>query len=135
VSRYRTFVFTFEVNNQFLRLSPVAEKYIDACQDRIAARRTATGPRGGLYELVTAPDLWLGMRNGDDAFLRDVTVFTTKRRGRYVRPDRITPNLVLGETIHFDSLTVPAVEGQAILPSGQTVTTDSPYVSFPVLVE
>ncbi len=130
----RAFGFSFDVSNEFLRLSPVASRYVDAGKARIAARVSAVGPRGGLYRLVTPPDRWRESKGDPWAFVRNVTIYATKREGRYVRPSRMTPDLILGETIHFDTLTVPVAEGVAILPSGRIVETASPFLSFPVLV-
>lgn len=126
------FWFTFEVSNDFLHTSPVASQYIEACKARIAAQKSATGPRGGLYRLVSPPDKW---RTSQDAYFdRNLTVFATRREGRYVRPDRITADLVIGDTVHFDTLTTPVVEGLAVLPDGRTVETESRFVAFPVVV-
>lgn len=132
--RTRTFSFVFEVSNQFLISSPVATGYIEACKGRIAARVSAIGPRGGLYRLVTPPDQWRTSQDAFDAFTRNVTVYGTERQGRYVRPDRITPDLILDEPIRFDSLTVPVVDGKAVLPNGSTVESAWPYLTFPVPV-
>lgn len=129
----RTFVFTFEVRNEFLRDSPVASEYIEMAKAMVAARRSVEGPRGGFYRLVTPPDQWRESQDAFDAFVRNVTVYGTKRQGRYVRPDRITPDLRLGDAIHFDTLTAPVVEGKAVLPGG-TVETTSKYVDFPVWI-
>jgi hypothetical protein len=129
----RQFGFSFEVSNEFLRLSPVAGQYVEARKARIAARKSAIGPRGGLYRLVSPPDRWRESQDGY-AFYRNVTVYGTKREGRYVRPDRITPDLLVGDTLHFDTLTTPVVEGVAMLPDGRTVETESRFVSFPVVV-
>jgi len=132
--KLRRFWFSFEVSNEFMAESPVADRYVEACKARIAARKSAVGPRGGLYRLVTPPDRWRTSQDARDAFLRNVTVVATKRSGKYVRPDRITPDLRLGEAIHFDSLTTAAVDGRVRLPDGRTVETQSPFVAFPVLV-
>jgi len=131
----RAFWFTFDVNNEFLRLSPVASEYVETSKRRIAARESVEGPRGGLYRLVTPPDRWRQSSDDPWSFTHNTTRFGTKRQGRYVRPDRITPELRFGGDIHFDTLTVPVVEGQVVLPSGATVETTSKFVDFPVLVE
>ena len=127
----RTFGFAFDVNNEFLRLSPVATEYVRACKNQVAARMSAIGPRGGLYRLVTPPDGW---RESSDDYYRNVTAFATTRQGRYVRPDRITPDLRLGESIHFDTLTVAVVDGTVILPSGKIASGITVrFVTFPVM--
>ena len=128
----RTFGFAFDVSNKFLRQSPVATEYVRACKNQVAARMSAIGPRGGLYRLVTPPDRWRESSEDDYGFLRNVTVFAAKRQGRYVRPDRITPDLRLGEDL--DPLTVPVVNGSAILPSGGIVSgITAPHLDFPVM--
>lgn len=128
----RSFRFTFEVSNQFRQLSPVAEEYIEVSKRQIAELPSAIGPRGGLYRLVTPPDEWRESQDAWDAFLRNVTVFGTLRTGRYVRPDRITPELRLGPDIKLHTLTAPVSEGVAVLPDGSTVEVASPYIAFPV---
>jgi hypothetical protein len=132
----RRFVFTFEVSNRFLRQSPAAASYVDIAKARIAARRAVLGPRGGLYRLVTPPDKWRESQDYGNAFIRNVTVYGTKREGRYVRPDRITADLLLPDSVTFTTLTVPVEDGSAILPSGSVVNgIESPYLDFPVVVE
>lgn len=128
----KTFLFTFEASNEFLRHSPVADEYVEAKKRRIAAQTSALGPRGGLYRLVTPPDKWRESQDHPWAFTRNVTLFATRREGKYVRPDRITPDMILGDTLTFVTLTAPVIGGRAVLPDGGTVTTTSKYVDFPV---
>src|SRR5690242_157630 len=91
----RTFGFSFTVNEQFRRLSPVAEQFIEGCKAQIAARVTASGPRGGLYRLTTPPDRWRETNDYDGYdFIQGNVRFLTKRSGVYVPPRRVTPDLL-----------------------------------------
>ena len=129
----RKFAFVFEVSHQFLVGSPVASQYVEIAKMRIANQRSIVGPRGGLYRLVTPPDEWFEDRTY--RWDRNQVLFGTHRMGRYVRPDRVTPDLRLDVDVTFDTLTTPVVEGVAVLPSGKKVETPSRFVSFPVIIE
>ncbi len=128
----RDFQFFFEVSHKFLVESPVAQQYVEIAKARIANQRSIVGPRGGLYRLVTPPDEWVEDRTY--WWDRNRVLFGTRRAGRYVRPDRVTPDLRLSDDVTFDTLTTPVVEGLAVLPSGNTIETPSRFVSFPVIL-
>lgn len=134
MSRTKTFAFSFDVSDQFLRESPAAQDYIEMAKARIAARTSALGPRGGVYRLVTPPEAWRQSNDAPWARMRNLSTFATTREGRYVRPDRVTADLILGDTVHLDTLTVPVVEGRVVLPRGTIVETTAQFVDFPVLV-
>jgi hypothetical protein len=133
VNRVKTFRFEFTVSNEFLTTSPVAPQFIAARQASVAKLSSAVGPRGGLYRLdPDEPLVWESARDGYYDFLRNETRYRTRRTGRYVRPDRVTPELRLGPEFTYETFTLPVVEGIATLPDGRKVETDSQFVDVPV---
>lgn len=128
----RTFVFTFAVSDEFLRESPASSQWVELAKQRIARQVAAVGPRGGVYRLVTPPDEWRQSRDAYYDFIHNLVRFGTRRKGRYVRPDRVTPDLRLGSSVEFDSVTLPVQEGRALLPDGRIVETPSRSVVVPV---
>lgn len=128
--RDKTFVFGFAISDEFAAKHPeAAARYIEVAKARIAKQATAVGPRGGTYRLISAPDVW---ESGADIhhFTRGMTQHVTRRRGRYVRPSRAP---FVPDSVTFDTITIPVVEGGVTLPRGERVETKSRFVDVPVL--
>ena len=128
MSRQQLFGFSVEVSLEFLAQEPEqAKRWLDARLEQVGKQEYATGPRGGTYRLITPPDPWKA--NIDPFWHPRTAVYFTKRYGRYIRPGRVR---LRSEAMTLGTFTIPVKDGQALLPDGRVIATQSRAVVVPV---